>query len=307
VLFRSLGAGVQALGEHEDACLRQWPLEKAEADGTLAWVASTFDATENAIRDTLQARGPRVVTFAPILKHGLVPLAGIVQELLAAGRRAFGSHVEIEFALDIVPGASPQPVFYLLQIRPMVTGREGGQVETTRVDPATVWCESNEAMGSGLFTDLHDLIYLDPDRFDPARTTEMATEIGDLNRRIAAAGRSCILLGFGRFGTSDPWLGVPVEWHQMSAARVVIEADLPRFRIDPSQGSHFFHNLISLQMGYLHVGIGEGRGRIDWEWLKSRPAELELRYARHLRFASPLTVRIDAHVRRGVVQKPAPE
>ncbi|HNX96709.1 MAG TPA: PEP/pyruvate-binding domain-containing protein, partial [Candidatus Aminicenantes bacterium] len=301
-----LRRGGVRLGEAEDACLEQFPLAQAEADGTLSFVASTYDPVEGAIRDTLDAAGPRVVTFAPLLKYGVIPLAEVVRRMLAEGRRAFGAQVEIEFALDLEPAAASRPVFHLLQIRPMVTGGAEERGEVEEGDPASVWCASDEAMGDGSYAGLCDLVYVDPDRFDAGRSGEIAAEIGALNAELSAAGRHCVLLGFGRFGTRDPWLGIPLEWHQMSMARVVIEADLPGFCVDPSQGSHFFHNLISLRMGYFHVGRGPGRGRIDWDWLRGQPSWRELAHVRLVRFGSSLTAHIDGRTRRGVIRKPGP-
>lgn len=292
----------------EGFSLRRLDLPRAEEDGTLFYVASTFSRHDGRIRNTLAVEGPRIVTFANILKNRLVPLSEILIELLELGKSSFGTDVEIEFALNIEgtrENASAQ--FFFLQIRPMVVGRETVEVATAEVEPENVVALSNQAMGNGLFEGIYDLVYVDPDRFDVGRTVEIAREVGQINRALAEANRRCILIGFGRWGTTDRWLGIPVDWGQISAAQVIVESDLGEFRVDPSQGSHFFHNLISLRLGYFHIRSGRSDEYILWDWIRQLPVVEETEFVRHVRLDQPFSAKIDGRSSRGVILKPAPE
>lgn len=288
----------------EHCSLRLADLIRAEADGVLPYVASTYSREDHEIKDTLFTSGPRVLTFAPILKYDQFPLAAILKDFLNLGRQAFGAHVEIEFAMDFLPHRPDHADFYFLQIRPMVVGRELPEVDTSRTATETILGRSRHTMGNGVFTDLHDVVYVDPRRFDPSVTPRIAAEIGEVCQGLGQEGRSCILIGFGRFGTSDPWLGIPVDWYQMASARVVVECNLDRFNVDPSQGSHFFHNLIALKMGYFHIPRQSTEEFIDWEWLQARPSRFNGEYVRHLRFEHPVMVKIDGRSSRGLLLKP---
>ncbi|MCP5102568.1 MAG: phosphoenolpyruvate synthase, partial [bacterium] len=245
-------------------------LEEAETDGTLFFVAGTFSGEDNAIRDTISIKGPRVVTFANLLKYNVFPLADILKELLRIGWESFGSHVEIEFALNLYKDKSKKPDFYLLQIRPMVTGRESVEIMMDEIDPADAVVMSAHSMGNGVFKDMYDLVYVDPETFDRSKSRLIAHEVGEINKTFIAENKRYILIGFGRWGTSDPWLGIPVEWHQMSCARMVVEANLGDFKVDPSLGSHFFHNLTSLGLGYFHISRTTDREFVLWDWIKEQ-------------------------------------
>lgn len=288
----------------EKFSLANLPLQEAENDGVLFFVAGTYSAADNAIRDTISIPGPRVVTFANLLKYNLFPLPQILEEVLKIGRDAFGSHVEIEFAVNLSRDKSQSPEFYLLQIRPMVAGRESMEISMEDIHAEDVICRSNHAMGSGVFNEIHDLVYVDPDLFDPAKTRHIAAEIGDINHILAEENRKYILIGFGRWGTSDPWLGIPVEWHQMASAQVIIEANRPNFNIEPSLGSHFFHNLTSLGLGYFHIPRTTDKEFINWEWVKQQTVHRLSRHVRHIRMEQPFQVKINPHGAEGVILKP---
>ncbi|MDQ1355506.1 MAG: hypothetical protein QG657_5816 [Acidobacteriota bacterium] len=292
------------INRDEKFSLVKLPLAEAESDGTHYYVASTFSGEDNAIRDTIAIDGPRVITFAGLLKYKIVPLPEILNEILKVGRDSFGCHVEIEFALNLFNDKQEKPVFYLLQIRPMVTGRESVEISMEDIEPADVLCMSVHSMGNAVFKDLYDLVYVDPATFDLAKTQLIAQEVGELNKTFIAENRNYILIGFGRWGTSDPWLGIPLEWHQMSRARLVVEANLGNFKIEPSLGSHFFHNLTSLGLGYFHIANSSSNEFILWDWLKEQPVYRETKYVKHLRFPGPLQVKIDARGARGVILKP---
>lgn len=301
----------------DDSCTYEtFDLGRAEQDGTLTSVASTYSYDDDLIRDTMCLQGPRVVTFAPILKYELFPLAKLINDFFTLGRQAFSTHVEIEFAINLPKDNTKAIEFYFLQIRPMVVGRELSEVKIDAHTKNEILCKSRFTMGNGIFTDIYDFIYIDPDRFALNQTEKIAREIGDLNRQLRQESRKCIILGFGRFGTSDPWLGIPLEWSEMSQAKVVIEANSEKLRVDPSLGSHFFHNLISLKMGYFHISRPESSGKadgtgftdeaefIDWEWLRGIPAFRRTESVKHLRFDKPLVVKIDGRNGNGVILKP---
>lgn len=288
----------------EKFSLLKLPLKESETDDTLFFVASTFSGADNAIRDTISIQGPRVVTFANLLKYKVFPLAEILSEILKIGRESFGSHVEIEFAVNLYKEKEKRPEFYLLQIRPMVTGRESVEISMNGIDPDDVVVVSRHSLGNGVFRDLYDLVYVDPETFDASQTRLIAHEVGEINRTFINENKDYILMGFGRWGTADPWLGIPVEWHQMSRAGIVVEANLENFRVEPSLGSHFFHNLTSLGLGYFHIGRTTDKEFILWDWLKQQEVFRKTKYVKHLRFAMPLVVKINARDSRGVILKP---
>ncbi len=277
------------------------PLQSAEDDGTLFMVGSTFSAENNAVCDTLSIPGYRLVTFAHVLKYGTFPLAEILKQILAAGREAFGSHIEMEFAINLDSQKDRRPEFYLLQIRPMVVGREKAEISMEEFDITRAIVSSEHAMGNGIIEGVSDIVYLPPNLFDVAHSRRIAAEIGEVNKGLVQEGRSFVLIGFGRWATSDPWLGVPVEWHQMSNARLIVESHLGEFQVDPSLGSHFFHNLISLKMGYFHVGRRDECNFIDFGQLDAMPALFQGSWVRHVRFPSPLQLIIDGRKGSGVV------
>lgn len=289
----------------EKFSLKRCDLSDAEKDGTLFFVASTYSGEDNAIRDTISIPGPRVLTFANILKYNVFPLAEVLEQILHIGHQSFGAHIEMEFAVNLFKEKNKKPVFYLLQIRPMVVGKEDVEVILDDISPDQVFCSSGRAMGSGVFTDIRDIIMVDPETFDISKSRMIAQEVGEINQILVAKKRKCILIGFGRWGTSDPWLGIPVEWYQISSAQVIVESNLGIFQVEPSQGSHFFHNLTSLGLGYFHLkNPGNNLEEfIDWPWLKAHNPTIGLKYVKHYQFKNPLVVKINPRVSRGVILK----
>ncbi len=276
-------------------------LEVAEGDGTLAPIGSVYSPDNNAVYDGLSRPGTRLVTFAHVLKANLFPLAEILQTVLDIGRDGMGCPVEIEFAVDM--SADPM-VFGLLQIRPSVYDEECPPVDFGDLDHDRALCMSSQVLGNGRICGMHDIVYVRPDAFDSAYTREIANEIGVVNERIRQAGRQCILIGPGRWGSADRWLGIPVTWDQISTARVIVEAALKDFVVTPSQGTHFFQNLTSLRIGYFTVNPAAGEGFIDWDWLAAQPAVEENRFLRHLFLAEPLDALLDGKTRKGFILKP---
>ena len=289
----------------DDVCTYQKiDLERAEQDGTLELVGSTFSIENDMIMDTLSARGPRLVTFASILKYNAFPLVDIVKDLFELGKSAFGTDVEIEFAINIPVDRKTPPEFYFLQIRPMVVGREAREVLIEEYNENDLICTSRHIIGNGAYKNITDVIYVDPDLFELNKTIDIATEIGKLNKILAEENRKCILMGFGRIGTSDQWLGIPLLWWQMSQAKVVIEADLGNLVVEPSLGSHFHHNLTSLKMGYFHVGNNaRSEDHINWETLRKARIVEQTEHAKLVRFDNPLIIKIDGQSGRGVILK----
>ena len=275
----------------------------AEDDGVLFFVASTFSSQDNAIVDNTTAKGPRVVTFANILKYYVFPLTDILKELLQIGRTSFGSHVEIEFAVNLFRDKKKKPEFYLLQIRPLVGGRERVEVAWEGLKRDKIICVSSHAMGNGIYDDIYDMVYVDPDNFDISKSRAIAQEIGNINQLFINTKRSYVLIGFGRWGTADPWLGIPVEWYQISRARIVIESNKDDFVVEPSQGSHFFHNLVSLKIGYMHIQRPSEKEFISWEWIKKQRPVHRKKFVKHIRFKDSLLVKIDGRQSKGVLLK----
>ena len=286
---------------HEDFSLVQPGLATALEDGTLFFVGSTYCADDGRFRDSVAMDGPKVVTFAHLTKYRMFPLGEILSEALVIGRDAFGSPVEIEFAINLERNDGWEGVFHFLQIRPMVAGREHLDVVGEVEPKGPVICASSHALGNGRFENLCDILYIPPQRFAASKTMEIAREIGQFNRRLAAQDRNCVLIGFGRWATSDPWLGIPVEWAQVSQARIFVEASLENFRVDPSQGSHFFHNMVSMRLGYFAIGRTDEQNLVDWEWLNSQDAVEEGTYLRLVRLPRPLQIRIDGRTGIGTM------
>ena len=279
-------------------------LDIAEKDGTLHAVASTYSADNQAVYDGLSRPGARVVTFAPMLKLGMFPLAQILELLVRAGQDALGNPVEIEFAVRLPRGEEPAD-FGFLQIRPLTLARDHQDLAIDDVDPAQVLCRSTKVLGNGRIENLHDIIVVDSHRFERSRSQEVAKAVAHFNASMNADSRPYLLIGVGRWGSNDPWLGIPVEWDEISGARAIVEAGFRDFRVTPSQGSHFFQNLTAFQVGYFTVNPDAGEGAVDWEWLADQPAVGEQECVRHLHFRDPLTVVMNSKKSQGVIFKPS--
>ncbi len=278
------------------------PLSVAEADGTLTWVASTYSPENDAVYDGISRPGVRLVSFAPLLKSKALPLPAVFERLMELGRRGMNTEVEIEFAVDLRPAPGEPTEFAFLQMRPMALSRELEEFDTENVDPAQVLVRSSSVLGNGKMDHLRDVVVVDHDRFDRAKTTEIAAQVARLNAELVAEGVPYILFGLGRWGSADPWLGIPVTWEQIAGARVIVEAGLKDIKVTPSQGSHFFQNLTSFRVGFFT--INEGDGFIDWDWLAAAPAVKDAGYVRRLHFEHPLLVAIDGKRQKGVILKP---
>jgi hypothetical protein len=291
---------------------KRFGLDAAESDGTLQALASTYSRDNHAIYDGVSRPGSRIVTFAPMLKHGTFPLAEILDVLVRAGEDALGNPVEIEFAVRLPrldepmpdPFTDPVAEFGFLQIRPLTLSRDTEDLALDDVRPEQLICKSSKVLGNGRVDDLRDVVVVDSQRFERGRSQEVAAAVSRFNRLLNEENRPYLLIGVGRWGSTEPWLGIPVEWDEISGARVIVEAGFRDFRVTPSQGSHFFQNLTAFQIGYFTVNPDAGEGSVDWEWLTEQPAVEEQGCVRHLQFAEPVRVVMNSRTSQGVIFKP---
>jgi hypothetical protein len=242
--------------------------------------------------------------MAPILKHDMFPLAEILKELLAVGAAGTSSPVEIEFAvnLDTPPGEPKE--FAFLQLRPLSSNRELDAIVMEEVSKSELICESPSTLGHGHLDEIFDLVVVDKNRFDRAQSQDCALAVAQFNRRLTQEGRPYILVGVGRWGSTHSWLGIPVRWADISGAQVIIEAGFKDFRVTPSQGTHFFQNLTSLNIGYFTINQEMGEGFVDWDWLAQAEAVDEIGPVRHIRLDRPAVVTMNGTTQYGVIRKP---
>jgi CheY-like chemotaxis protein len=283
---------------------RAYGLEAAEADGTLHRLGSTYSPENDTVHDGLSRAGMRLVTFAPILKHGLFPLSEVVAAIMEAGERGMGMPVEIEFAVSLLSGPGRPREFGFLQLRPLALLRETESLDLGEVVPEAVLCRSERVLGHGRLEGIRDLVVVDFQRFERARSREAAAEVGRLNGVLLGTGVPYALVGVGRWGSRDPWLGIPVTWDQVSGARVIVEAGLRDLKVTPSQGTHFFQNLTSFNVGYFTVNPEAGDGFVDWSWLDAQPPSSDAAHVRHLRLAEPILVLMNGKRNQGLILKP---
>jgi len=291
-------------GTREDFNLVLLDLSDAERHGTLEPIGSVYSPENNAVYDGIHRTGPRLVSFAHVLKSDIFPLAEIMELLLELGRRTMSAEVEIEFAVVLGDGKQIPHRFGFLQIRPLASGYEALELADTIFTCQETIVATSVALGNGQISGIKDVVFVPRDKFDRSKTMEIAEEIGQLNRTFTNDSIPYMLVGPGRWGSSDRWLGIPVRWDQISGARVIVETDLDDFKVTPSQGSHFFQNLTSFQVGYLTVNKGEGQSKIDWNWLETQPGTNVGNFLRHVRLSESVTVLIDGRTQKGVVLPP---
>jgi hypothetical protein len=309
----NLMRGRADLTHGEDTTLERRTLRCAEEDGTLHLVGSVYCPEDDRIRDGLHHSGPRLVTFGTVLKPGGIPLAPALDRLLKVSRRGMGRDVQIEFAVTVGDWGKPRergrrrvrPTLYALQLRPLSSGREEllQGIQEVRRDQLLV--RTSHCLGTGLIDDIQDVVYVKNDVFDPQFTQEMARQVGAINEQLTAEQRPYVLIGPGRWGSSDHWLGVPVTWAQIRGAKVIVEASPAGYHVDPSEGSHFFQNITSLRIGYLTVPASDPDAFVDWAWLDGLEAEQESEYLRHVRVPVPLDIQLDGRTPLALVAKSA--
>ncbi len=278
-------------------------LREAEQEGPLRYVASTYDPQDQIIRDGFYEGGRKIISFANILQHDMFPLAEVLDKLLKAGQKEMGRPVEIEFAVDI---KDPQfASFYVLQIRPIVDSKEVVHENLEEIALNKTVLFSRNVLGNGISNDVFDVVYVKSAAFNAAMNPVIAREIENLNKEFLVAGNNYVLVGPGRWGSSDPWLGIPVKWPHISQARLIVESGMENYRIEPSQGTHFFQNLTSFGVGYFTVNpFLENDGFFDEAFLNAQPARYETDYIRQVHFNQPLCIKINGKKRMGVVLKP---
>ncbi|MDI6740444.1 MAG: PEP/pyruvate-binding domain-containing protein [Candidatus Edwardsbacteria bacterium] len=287
----------------EDQYLVKLGLEEAEKDGVLEHLGSVHDRENERLVDGIMQPGPRLVSFAHILKYKMFPLAELLDHLLKLSSEAMSCPVEIEFAARLEPGNIYPAEFGFLQVRPMVVSDELVTIDLTPESRENALCFSGQALGNGV-TAVRDIVYVKPKAFDPAKTPAIAIEVGELNQKLRKLNRNYLLIGPGRWGSSDPWLGIPVKFDQISKVKVVVEACLPNMNVDPSQGSHFFQNMTSLRIGYFTVPLDPEQGKIDWDWLEAQSSAAETEHMRWIALDKPVEVQIDGRTGQGVILKP---
>ncbi len=277
-------------------------VREAEKDGSLQYIASTFDPYDQVIRDGIYEGGRKLITFCGVLQQGVFPLPELLRLVLKYGQEEMRRAVEIEFAVKLNPNRTG--TFYLLQIRPMVDNKMMLDEDLTAIPDEQTLIRSHNAIGHGITNDVYDIVYVKTDGYTASNNPTIADEVEQINRKFLAEGRNYVLVGPGRWGSSDSWLGIPVKWPNISAAKVIVEAGLTNYRVDPSQGTHFFQNLTSFGVGYFTVNDFIGDGIYNQAYLNSLPAVNETAHVRHVRFSSPIVIKIDGMKKEGVVLMP---
>jgi hypothetical protein len=277
----------------ETAGLIKLDISEAERHSTLKHSASVYNPDNDSISTGLDTQGPRVINFANILKYNYIPIASTIATILDVVREAFGTSVEIEFAVDFTKDRSGFASFYLLQVKPMVGSGASYSIDRESIDPERLLLLSSKSMGNGIIDDISDIIYIEPAGFDNLLTEKMADEIDNLNQKMLRENRKYILIGPGRWGTHDKFIGVPVAWPQISNARVIVEVGLPDFHVDASLGSHFFHNVTSMNVGYFSVHDGSDGEIIRWDLFRNQEVVEKGEFFVHIRFPQPLQIMMD--------------
>ena len=282
----------------ENAAIKAHDISEAERDGTLEYTASVYDFMNDRITYDFSTRGPRIVDFSKILQYDYFPLAPTLQILLDIFSQAMGSPVEIEFSVNFENGT---PVFYLLQIKPLIKNEYNIDIEEALVDPERILLKADKGMGNGKLQYIRDVVYVDPEKFDRLKTEEIAEEIKHHNARIAREGEKYLLIGPGRWGTRDPLTGIPVQWSDIANAKIIVEQGLPDFPLDASLGSHFFHNVTSMKVGYFAIPFQSNDAFINFDILAGQEVIEEGKYTRHVRFKAPLTAWMDGKKQEAVI------
>jgi hypothetical protein len=290
--------------ETHDMLVKRYGLDVAEQDGTLHTVGSTYSPDNDHVYDGIARPGTRLVTFGPVLRHRLFPLPQIIELLIDMGSWGMGTPIEIEFAVNMTASPGKPKEFGMLQMRPLVLSREAEELDLDEVASGSCICISNQVLGNGVLRDIHDVVMVDIRRFERTRSLEVAKEVTYFNETLLADQRPYLLIGVGRWGTLDPWLGIPIRWDQICGARAIVEASLKDMDVAPSQGSHFFQNITSFMVGYFTVSPKAKKSFLDWDWLLAQPALEERNFTRLIRFAHPIVVKMNGRQNRGVILKP---
>ncbi|MBN2237325.1 MAG: pyruvate, phosphate dikinase [Bacteroidales bacterium] len=289
------------LWEGESAGLIRLEVSEAEDHGTLKHCASVYDADNDRLYSGTFRSGPRILNFANVLKHNYIPLARSLELVLDVVKEAIGAPVEIEFAVNLDKDDDGKSKLYILQIKPLIGNTEDYRIDLENIHKDDLLLYTENGMGNGKVDDIYDLIYVDIQSFDKSKTSEMVQEISYLNHKMREENRKYILIGPGRWGTRDPWIGIPVKWHQISMAKIIVETSLDAFPLDASSGSHFFHNVTAADVGYFSVQPNEGTGQINWEKIESFEPIEKTTHFKHLRFKKSLCVKMDGKKRIAMI------
>jgi CheY-like chemotaxis protein len=291
---------ISKLEEGEDITLKTLTIGEVESLGVLNEIASVWDPQDNKMKTGLNFAGPRIINFAGVLKYDTFPLARVIRRILEIMESSMGLTVEIEFAVNL---KGPNSGFYILQLKPLIRSAEFFTIDADELDKDELILYTERAMGNGKIDNITDIVYSDPEKFNKAETVQMATELEGLNEKMKETGKNYILIGPGRWGTRDRWLGIPVVWTQISNAKIIVETELEDFKVDASLGSHFFHNITSMNIGYLTVHQSNKRDFIDWAWLKKiKPVETTDHFI-HLSLEKPVEVLMDGKQSISLIKK----
>ena len=295
------GENYEKLGIDENRTLARIEVTDAADQPPVRFLASTYIPEEHRIRDSAGIPGGYpVLTFAQVLKYNLFPLANIISHILDMGREGMGCPVEIEFSVNLCHENDCRPQFALLQLRPMTAREEQMNVSITKEDIEKAFCFSKNALGNTIRDDIADIVYVKPHEFDPGKTPEIAREIGRMNAMLLKDGRKYLLIGPGRWGSADRWLGIPVSWTDICGVGVMVETQVPELKADPSQGSHFFHNITTLGINYLTVA-SDDKDFLNWDWISSLKETTTSKYLVHVRLENPVILKVDGRQSHGLI------
>ena len=285
---------------HETEYLAKGDISDAEKDGVLTFIASTYEAYNERLVIGTGSYGPRVLTFAPILEFNDIPLNNLVKTILKLCEDVVGHQVEIEFAMTLDPEHGLPARFGLLQVRPMFVSRAKIELSPEEMSGPNILVASEDVLGNGIMNTIKDVVYLKARVFNEKESWIIASELETINHQLVAEGKPYLLIVFGRLGTTDPPFGIPAQWWQISGAKVIVESALPEMNVELSQGSHFFHNVISSQVGYFSMPR-TSKYKINWDWFGGQTQMTETNFVRHLKLDAPLIVKIDGTNARGVI------
>ena len=290
----------------EESGIRKFRIKEAEEDGTLDHAASTYSMENDDLIPGIQGKGPRIIDFANILKYKYMPLTDTLVLLLKLFKEAMGSPVEIEYAIDLDTKENGLPTFYLLQIKPLIRVEQQVDIDVGQFNQNGLFMYAERGMGNGIIEHVRDVVYVDPATFDKTKTRQMATEISKLNHYFDKEDKEYILVGPGRWGSRDPFTGIPVLWAHISKARVIVEMGLPNFPLDASLGSHFFHNVTSMNVGYFSIPHNATDAKLNMDILRNQKLVNETEFIKHIEFEKPLVVLMNGKERRALIHAGEP-
>ena len=289
----------------DECTLNRMKIKEAEKHGSIQHLASVWDYQNNRMVDGLSAKGLRVITFADILKYNYFPLAKILENILEIGQKSMGIPVEIEFAVDLTQDTKKyiKPTLYVLQIRPLTINIQEISINPETINKDSLFLYTENGLGNGIIKNIHDVIYIDPKKFDKTKTISMREEITYLNEKMKKEDRDYILIGPGRWGSRDQFLGIPVKWADIYKAKIIVETSIDDFIVDASQGTHFFHNLVAMNVGYFHIPYGSETDFVAWDWLNNQNIIEKTNYFIHIHIDHPMIVKMDGRNGLALISK----